>query len=62
MHVILTVLAVLFILGGFVGLFLGVVPTLVLWTLAAFCIIGGWKTRPISNRRREDNLAGPSPT
>ena len=56
MHVVLTVLAVLFILGGFVGFFFGVVPTIVLWLLAAGCIIAGWKTRPLQQRRREDRL------
>jgi uncharacterized protein YqgC (DUF456 family) len=57
MHVVLTVLAVIFVLGGFVGLFLGVIPSLILWALAAFCIIAGWRTRPARLRRREDRLA-----
>ncbi len=56
MHLVLAVLAVIFFLGGFVGFFFGVVPTIVLWLLAAACIIGGWKARPISQRRREDRL------
>ena len=59
MHVILTVLAVIFVLGGFVGFFLGVIPTIVLWVLAAFCILGAWKARPARLRRREDRLANP---
>lgn len=58
MHLIFAVLAVILILGGFVGLFLGVIPTIVLWALAALCIYAGWKTRPASQRRREDRLAG----
>lgn len=66
MHLVLAVLAVIFFLGGFVGFFFGVVPTIVLWLLAAGCIIGGWKARPISQRRREDTLDhrgfGPTPT
>lgn len=62
MHLILTVLAVLFVLGGFVGLFLGVIPTLILWTLAALCIFAGWKARPAVQRRREDRLADPHAT
>lgn len=58
MHLVLTILAVLFVIGGFVGLFLGVIPSLILWALAAFCIIGGWRSRPARLRRREDRLAG----
>jgi predicted PurR-regulated permease PerM len=59
MHIVLAVLAVLFVLGGFVGLFLGVVPTIVLWPLAALCIIAGWKSRPASQRRREQRMSNP---
>jgi hypothetical protein len=35
-----------------------VIPSIVLWTLAAFCIIGGWRSRPASQRRREARLSG----
>ena len=56
MHLVLTILAVLFILGGFVGFFLGVIPTIVLWFLAALCIIAAWKSRPNTQRAREDRL------
>ncbi len=61
MHLVFTVLAVIFVLGGFVGLFLGVIPTIVLWVLAALCIIAGWKLRPPAQRRREDRLTGSHP-
>lgn len=59
MHAILTVLAVLLVIAGFAGFFLGVVPTIVAWVLAALCIIGAWKSRPDSQRRREQRLSGP---
>jgi hypothetical protein len=62
MHLVLTVLAVILVIGGFVGLFLGVIPSLVMWALAALCIYAGWKMRPLSQRRREDRLAGPHAT
>lgn len=58
MHQILMILAVLFVLGGFVGMFLGMIPTIVLWVLAAVCMIAAWKLRPASQRRREDELQG----
>ena len=58
MHMILAILAVLFVLAGFVGLFLGVLPSLVAWTLAAICIYFAWKIRPEAQRRREDRLTG----
>lgn len=56
MHLVLMVIAVVCVLGGFVGLALGVIPTIILWTLAALCILGAWKTRPASQRRREDRM------
>src|SRR5947209_18265906 len=62
MHLVLAVLAVIFILGGFVGLFLGVIPSLILWTLAAICIYADWRARPLSQRRRENRLAGRTTT
>lgn len=58
MHMILTVLAVVLLIAGFVGLFLGVIPSLVAWTLAALCMYFAWKIRPEAQRRREDRLAG----
>lgn len=58
MHVILAVLAVIFVLAGFVGFFFGVIPTLVFWILAALCIAGAWGSRPARLRRREDRLSG----
>ncbi len=61
MHLVLAVVAVLLIIGGFVGLFLGVIPSLILWFLAAVCIYAGWKSRPARLRRREDRLSGGTP-
>jgi len=57
MHIILTVVAVICVIGGFVGLFLGVIPSLILWAIAAFCILGAWRSRPARLKRREDRLA-----
>lgn len=58
MHMILAILAVLLFIGGFVGLFFGVIPGLISWALAALCIYFGWKARPEWQRRREDRLRG----
>lgn len=60
MHVVLALLAVIFVIGGFVGFGLGGIPTIILWTLAALCIVAGWRSRPGRLRRREDRLNGPS--
>ena len=57
MHIVLSILAVVLILGGFVGLGLGVIPTIVAWLLAAFCIMGAWRLRPEAQRRRERRLS-----
>ena len=62
MHMIFAVLSVLFVIAGFVGLFFGVVPTIVCWILAGVCIGVGWRARPVAQRRREDRLAGPHAT
>ena len=60
MHQVLMILAVLCFLGGFAGFFFGVIPTIVLWVIAAFCIIGAWRSRPASQRRREERFGGPA--
>ena len=45
MYIIFGILAVVFIILGFVG-FVGGIPLLVFWGLALFCIIGVIKTYP----------------
>lgn len=60
MHLILTVLAIVCVLGGFVGFFFGVIPTLVLWVLAGLFIFAAWKSRPNYQRRREEHFSGPA--
>jgi hypothetical protein len=57
MHLVLTIIAIICVIGGFAGFFFGVIPTIILWTIAALCMIGGWKLRPASQRRREDRLS-----
>ncbi len=59
MHLILAVLAILFVIGGFIGFAAGGIPTIVFWVLAACCIVGAWRTRPARQRRREERLSGP---
>jgi predicted PurR-regulated permease PerM len=59
MHLVLSILAVLCVIGGFVGFFLGVIPTIVLWVLAALFIVGAWRSRPASQRRQEQRFSGP---
>ena len=54
MHLLLAALAVLFVILGFVGFGLGGLPTILFWGLAALCVIAAWKSRPISQRVRED--------
>lgn len=62
MSMILGVLAVILVLGGFVGFFFGVIPTLVAWVLAGFCIAAAWRLRPRSQRDRAQRLSGhPTP-
>lgn len=57
MHLILSALAVAFVIAGFVGFAYGGLPTIIAWALAAFCIIGAWKLRPAHVRMREDRMA-----
>jgi hypothetical protein len=57
MHIFLTALAVVFVIAGFAGFAYGGLPTIIFWTLAAFCIIGAWRGRPQRIRAREDRLA-----
>jgi hypothetical protein len=45
MYIVLGVLAIVFIILGFVG-FIGGIPLLVFWGLALLCIIGVIKTYP----------------
>lgn len=59
MHLVLAILAILFVIAGFVGFAAGAIPTLVFWILAGLCIIGAWRWRPASQRRREERLSGP---
>ena len=54
MHLFLAALAVLFVVLGFVGFGFGGLPTIVFWVLAGGCVIGAWRLRPASQRRRED--------
>lgn len=58
MHIVLTALAVLFVIAGFFGFALGGIPTLVFWFLAAMCILAGWRSRPARQRQREDRFRG----
>ena len=62
MHLVLSVLAVAFIIAGFAGFALGGIPTIVFWILAALCVIGAWKSRPPRQRAREDRaMRDPGP-
>ncbi len=54
MHFILSALAVLFLILGFVGFALGGLPTLIFWILAGVCIAGAWKVR-LDRQRRHEN-------
>jgi hypothetical protein len=56
MHLFLSALAVVFVIGGFVGFAYGGLPTIASWILAALCIIGAWKLRPRRVRDREDQM------
>jgi uncharacterized membrane protein YbaN (DUF454 family) len=59
MHIFLIALAMFFIVLGFVGFGLGVLPTIVFWILAGVCMAGAWKLRSDRQRRREDRTMGP---
>lgn len=61
MHLVLFVFATVCIIGGFFGLAMGAIPTIILWALAGLLIFGGWKARPNRLRRREDRLAAGGP-
>jgi hypothetical protein len=46
----LAALAVLLVIGGFVGFAYGGLPTLICWALAALCIYGAWRLRTARRR------------
>lgn len=58
MSFLFAALALLFIILGFGGFAFGGIPTIVFWVLAALCIVAGWKSRSLRQRRREDRSMG----
>lgn len=60
MQTILAVVAVILVLAGFVGLFFGVIPTVVAWVLAGFCIAIAWRLRSHGGGGGGRRLSGPS--
>ena len=58
MHLVFSVLAVLFVIAGFVG-FIGGVFTIIFWGLAVLCLLAAWKLRPARVKRNEDRNLPP---
>jgi hypothetical protein len=61
MHLLVASLAVVFLIAGFVGFAAGGLPTIVLWFLAAACVVLSWKMRPPSQGAPEERASERQP-